>query len=371
MEITISDNDSYKKIGDYFEKQNIKNLFIVVFHYKNRPAIIDYLESLNIKISYFSDYTPNPTYEEVCNGVECFRKSGAQAILVIGGGSAIDVSKCIKAFSTMNDDVNYLEQPILNNNIKLICVPTTAGTGSEATRYAVIYYEGNKQSVTSEYLIPEVVIFDTSFLSDLSLYTKKATVLDAFSHSIESLWSVNSTDESKKYAKDALKLIVKNFDAYLNDEKKVYSLMLKASNLAGKAINITQTTAGHALCYKLTSLYNISHGHAACLINSCLLPYMIDNVDKVSDKRGKDYLINLFNEIASILNCKDLFSLKKYISDLLEKLDLYNVQMLKKDIPYLCDSVNITRLKNNPIKLSHTDIEKIYNDLYANIERRK
>ena len=371
MEITLSDENSYKEIESFFKDNNINNLFVVVFHYKEKPSIISFLESLDLNITYFSDYTPNPTYEEVCRGGELFRKSKSDAILTIGGGSAIDVSKCIKVFSTMNDDVNYLKQDIVNNDIKLIIVPTTAGTGSEATRYAVIYYEGNKQSVTSDYLLPNLTIFDPSFLDSLSLYTKKATVLDAFSHSIESMWSVNSTDESKEYAKEALNIITANFSSFLDGKKEVYPLMLKASNLAGKAINITQTTAGHAMCYKLTRLYGISHGHAASLVNSCLLPFMIDNISKVSDERGEEYLVNTFIEIGNVLGCKSLDELKTYISSLLDELDLYDVKFDKSDIPYLSESVNVTRLKNNPVSLTKDDISEIYTSIYNEIERRK
>ena len=370
MEITLLDKNSLKKIDKYFNDNNIRSIFIVTFKFEKKPSIITYLESLNIKITYFYDYTPNPTYEEVCKGLESFKKSKADAIIAIGGGSAIDVSKCIKVFSTMDDNINYLNQTIENNNVILISLPTTAGTGSEATRYAVIYYEGNKQSVTSDYLIPDLVIFDPSFLDSLPIYARKATVLDAFSHSIESIWSINSTDESKKYAKEALKIIVSNFKAYLDNKKEVYPLMLKAANLAGKAINITQTTAGHAMCYKLTSLYKIPHGHAACLVNSCLLPYMIDNVDKVIDPRGKEYLIKTFKEIGKVLRCTDMNSLKVYIQNLLDELDLYDVTFNKEDINYLAKSVNITRLKNNPVLLDQKDIKVIYTNLYHDIERR-
>ena len=91
-----------------------------------------------------------------------------------------------------------------------MAMPTTAGTGSEATKYAVIYYNGEKQSINDESIIPSTVLFDSSILDSLPSYQKKATVLDAFSHSIESMWSINSTKESKEYSKEALTLIIEN-----------------------------------------------------------------------------------------------------------------------------------------------------------------
>ena len=86
----------------------------------------------------FSDFIPNPLYESVVKGVELFHKEGCDTIVAVGGGSAMDVAKCIKLYSNMNNQDNYLKQKIVPNDIPLIAVPTTAGTGSEATRYAVI-----------------------------------------------------------------------------------------------------------------------------------------------------------------------------------------------------------------------------------------
>ncbi len=96
------------------------------------------------------------------------------------------------------------------NNIPLLAVPTTAGTGSEATRFAVIYYGGNKQSVTSESLIPDAVVLDPDTLITLPLHQKKATMMDALCHSIESFWSINSTDESKEFSRTAIREILEN-----------------------------------------------------------------------------------------------------------------------------------------------------------------
>lgn len=371
MEIFLREKDGFENFKKILEENKVKNIFAVSFKYKEKPDIIKFLEKLNIKITIFNGYTPNPTYEEVCNGVDEFKKSKSNFILALGGGSAQDVAKCIKVFSSMNKKTNYLEQEIKNNEVILCSVPTTAGTGSEATRYAVIYYKGNKQSVTSDYLIPNVVLFDSTFLNTLPLNEKKATLLDAFSHSIESIWSVNSTEESKKYARRALKIILKNIDKYLNGDNSVYPLILEASNLAGKAINITQTTAGHAMCYKLTSLYKIPHGQAAALVNSELFPYMIENIDKCIDKRGKEYLKKTFSSLARTLGCSSLKQAKEYIRNLLEKLDFYNVSCNRDDLELLTNSVNVTRLKNNPVLLEKNDIKIIYERLFKEIERRK
>ena len=84
----------------------------------------------------------------------------------------------------MDSSRNYLEQPIVPNDVKLLAIPTTAGTGSEATRYAVIYYNGVKQSVADESCIPSAVLMDSSVLKTLPLYQKKSTMLDALCHAL-------------------------------------------------------------------------------------------------------------------------------------------------------------------------------------------
>ena len=99
----------------------------------------------------------------------------------------MDVAKCIKVFYNMDEQRNYLEQEIVPNDVRLLAAPTTAGTGSEATRDAVLYFEGKKQSVSHESCIPSAVLMDPSLLQTLPEYHRKSSMLDA----TESFWSVN------------------------------------------------------------------------------------------------------------------------------------------------------------------------------------
>ncbi len=362
QKIINCDND-YKLLDEYLKSYH--KLFIVCDKSFDKLKISEYFNSLKREnIELFSDFAPNPSYDAVLLGVKSFLASKADIIIAVGGGSAMDVAKCIRAFSTMDHEINYLEQPIVKNNIPFLAVPTTAGTGSEATRYAVIYYNGVKQTVTDDSLIPEIVVFDPTVLNTLPIYQKKATLLDTFSHAIESYWSINANAESRKYALEALDLVIQNMNKYLAGDNTLNSTMLKAANLAGKAINISQTTAGHSLCYKLTTLYNVSHGHATMLVNSELYPYMIDHL-------ADEELRHVFLELAKHLGFDDLLSSRDYFRNLLVDLDLYDVNVDYKDIPLLVSSVNLTRLKNNPYKLSEKDIENIYLNIFDAIEKRK
>ena len=117
----------------------------------------------------FSAFSPNPLYEDVVAGVELFRSCGCDAILAVGGGSAMDVAKCIKLFAPMDPDAFYLDQPREGNDILLAAIPTTAGTGSESTRHAVIYYKGEKQSISRPDLVPGLVCLIPEVLKDLPL----------------------------------------------------------------------------------------------------------------------------------------------------------------------------------------------------------
>lgn len=312
----------------------------------------------------FSDFVPNPLYESVVKGVELFHKENCDTIVAVGGGSAMDVAKCIKLYSNMNGEENYLKQKIVPNDVPLIAVPTTAGTGSEATRYAVIYYEGEKQSVADYSCIPSIVLFDTSVLETLPLYQKKATLMDAMCHSIESFWSVNSTDESKEYSKEAISLIVNNYKDYLAGDNSKNELMLKASHIAGKAINITQTTAGHAMSYKLTSLFKIAHGHAAALCIKGIWPFMVKHTGGCIDLRGEEYLKNTFAEIADAMGCSCVEEAIDMFRNMVDELEL-NVpdNVTDKDYEVLKNSVNPVRLKNNPVALSVEDIDVIYHSI--------
>lgn len=311
----------------------------------------------------FSDFAPNPDYESVKKAVELYKAESCGVIIAVGGGSAMDLAKCVKAYASMPVDREYLEQEIKGNDIRLIAMPTTAGTGSEATRYAVIYYEGSKQSITHESLIPGTVVFDSSALKTLPEYQRKATMMDALCHAIESFWSVNSTDESKEYSKQAISLILEKMDAYLNNEDEGNRNMLKAANIAGKAINITQTTAGHAMCYKLTSLYGIAHGHAAALCVNALLPYMVEHSDDCIDIRGKAYLEFIFSEIAETMRCNTIEDLCTRFSGIIETLGLAAPKAGESDYEILKNSVNPTRLKNHPIQLTTDTIKMLYHQI--------
>lgn len=364
--IIVLDN-SYTEIDTFFNSSHVKKILLVCGDSIKKLKIGEYFDKLlnnkGIEIIRFSNFKPNPSYESVVEGVKVFNNEKCQMIVAVGGGSSIDIAKCIKLYSNMNTDENYLKQPIVPNDIKLIAIPTTAGTGSEATQFAVIYYNGEKQSISDYSCIPSTVVIDASTLKTLPDYHRKVTMLDALCHAIESYWSINSTNESQKYSKQAIQMILDNKAAYLDNSKVGNTNMLKAANLAGKAINITQTTAAHAMCYKLTSLYGIAHGHAVALCISKLFPYMIANIDKCIDPRGKDYLKQIFNKIAYAMGKNSAEEAVNLFDEILASLALEIPTANNNDFEKLKDSVNLTRLRNNPISLDIKTIDMLYHQI--------
>ena len=370
VEGIITAENNYEKLDDWIRTSGAKSIMLVNgIPLENMPIKVyfDNVEArLGIKIVKFSDFTPNPIYDSVVEGVSVFNREGCGAIIAVGGGSTMDVAKCIKLFSNMDPSRNYLKQDIKGNDIPYLAVPTTAGTGSEATRFAAIYYNGAKQSVTHDSIIPKTVLMDSSLLKTLPRYQRKATMLDALCHAIESLWSVNSTDESKAYAKEAIHLILDNMDGYLANDDISNVEMLVAANKAGKAINISQTTAGHAMCYKITSLYGLSHGHAAMLCVKSLFPWMLENMDKCIDPRGENYLRSVMDEIALAFGYKDPKQVSDFLNDLYDRLNMSTPSASEEEISLLSSSVNADRLKNHPILLDRNSIDLLYHKILGN-----
>lgn len=357
----------FENFGE-FEKyltKNAKKVLLVHDDALKYLAIGRALELTNgVKLYHFTDFKPNPLYDSAVSGIKALHENDCDCVLAVGGGSAIDVAKCIKLYSSLNADENYLTQKPVPNDISLFAVPTTAGTGSEATRFAVIYHDGEKQSITSEDIIPSAVLLDPSVLETLPPYQKKATMCDALCHAVESFWSVNSTLESRELSKKALGMIIKNMDSYLANEREGNSAMLKAANIAGQAINITQTTAGHAMCYKMTSLYGIAHGHAAALCVAKLWKFMLQNTKNCKDARGEVYLKGVFSDIAEAVGSHDAVCAAEDFEKIINKLDLKAPPAKNGDIEILTSSVNTVRLKNNPVALDRNDIFGIYTDIF-------
>ncbi len=349
----------------------LKNVLLVCGHSIAYLRWNDYFETLEkrlgIRVHRFSDFEVNPTYEAVIRGIREFRHTNCDGIIAAGGGSAIDTAKCIKLFSGMDTDRNCLEQEMTENEILFYAIPTTAGSGSEATQFAVIYQNGEKKSVTDSSCIPSVVVQDPAVLKTLPNKQKIATMLDAICHSVESLWSVNSTQESTRFAKEALTLLWQNADRYLAGDEGAFAVMQKAAYLAGRAINISRTTAGHAMCYKITTRYGIPHGAAAALCVSKLWKQMLHASAECIDPRGRDHLAECLELIAACMGYQSAEEAQAGFEDKVDRLVTERPKNLTdQEIDLLAGTVNAERLGNHPVRLQHSEIIELYRVLFTN-----
>ena len=349
-----------------------KKLFLVIDSSYPYLNIKDTIEALPVEEKVrFSDFTPNPLYEQVCKGIDLLKSSQCDTIMAIGGGSAIDVAKCIKLAVLAKERNVAIIPPLVSTRVvcdgsklPFIAIPTTAGTGSESTHNAVMYYEGAKQTVTNDGVLPDYAILEPSVLKTLPLYQKKCTMMDALCQGIESWWSVNSTEESYGYSHKAIELIMENWRKYIfeNDDEAAAQIML-AANYGGRAINITQTTAAHAMSYKITSLYKLPHGHAVAVCLPEIWEYMINHLDKCIDMRGQKHLSVIFGEISAAMRCttsKDAISMFRELMKVME-LNNPTSNNREEELKVLSTAVNPVRLKNNPVELDDITIENIYN----------
>ena len=308
----------------------------------------------DVNYHLYSDIQVNPSIESIEACLKIYKAEQCDAIIAIGGGSAIDTAKVLKALSIGIYDTELVNGTFNGLDVPLVVVPTTAGTGSEATTFAVVYKDKIKHSLDNHLLLPNNVYMIPSVLNTLPDLHKKATMLDALCQCMESAWSMNATEESVRYALEGISLIVENYSNYINGDPSKNIFMLKAAHLSGKAINISKTTLPHAMSYGLTSYANIPHGISVAMV----MPYAIDMlVEKGNPKLN--LICEAFN--CSIEGLQDCFVNIYKSLDILEFPDLKNV-----NIDDLMKSVNVDRLSNFPIKVDNETIKRIYVAILSN-----
>ena len=134
----ISGEQSRRQLAEIFRTLGARKFFLICGSPFDRLPLCELFESIGTPYVRFSGFTSNPVYEDVCRGVDLFRQERCDTIVAVGGGSAIDVAKCVRQFSVLDSSQDYLAQQYRDSQIPMIAVPTTAGTGSESTHFAVV-----------------------------------------------------------------------------------------------------------------------------------------------------------------------------------------------------------------------------------------
>ena len=369
--------ESLKQLGSVLNEFSAKRVFLVTgkdsyFSSGAKKHLADFLAGC--EVTRFFDFSSNPKAKDVKKGIELFGQVQPDTVIAVGGGSVIDIAKLVNFFATNGlEPVEYFKttKDKLSKSKPLVAIPTTAGSGSEATSFAVLYIDKEKFSVDSEFILPDVAIVDPALTMSLPKYVTATTGMDALCQAVESYWSINSNDESKKYAKEAIELAMANLATVVNNATKSARLaMAKAANLAGKAINITRTTAPHAISYPLTSHFGIAHGHAVALTLPAMLEYNAKvNDEDLQDNRGCKYVRKTINEIAEVLGQSDLDSVKEMLAILMKSIGLKaRLSELgvnsSADVGIIISGFNTERAANNPHKVTKQALRKILDTIY-------
>jgi alcohol dehydrogenase class IV len=331
--------------------------------------VISIIEKNHIEYEILSDIPTEPSYTEAQEVVEQFKALNSDFIIGVGGGSVMDIAKLASVLSTDDYTVkDLLDNPLLaKKQVTSLMIPTTAGTGSEATPNSIVGVpEKNlKVGIVNGELIADHVILESNMIKNLPKPIAAATGIDALAHAIECFTSKKANPISDTFALEALDLILNNIiEACTNpDALEAKSNMLLGSFYAGVAITSSGTTAVHALSYPLGGKYHIAHGVSNAIL---LTPVMKFNEPVIKDLLAKAYdrVVKGTNEELTV-NEKS-----KYIIDLLENivktleiptsLKAFNVP--EEDLEGLVEAgMQVQRLLvNNRREVTPEDARKIY-----------
>ena len=320
------------------------------------------------EVKHFAVSVSLPELAEVAHGVKLFQKGDFDLVLAVGGGAVLDIAKLISIFSTQTHPILVLiNQPHLltRRNTPLIVIPTTAGSGAEATHFAVLYIDKIKHSIAHPSILPDIAIVDPDLTLSMPPQLAAITGLDALSQGIESYWSVNATEQSKKFAHQAIKLAYHSLlPAVRKRDSKACIDLSKAALMAGQAINISKTTAPHALSYTLTAHFDIPHGHAVFLTLGEFLVHNSNAMDlDTQHPRGANYVRNTIQEICTLLDSPDAVTTHQNLQTLMFSLGLEthlsSLGITKNDFDFITQNINLERLANHPRKVTHETVRSV------------
>lgn len=345
---------------------DFKKIFIVTDPYMVKSGgvehVINHLPS-GAEYLVYSDVTPDPSINTVTRGAVEMVKFGADCVIALGGGSAIDVSKAMA----------FVEKQVSNKPeiCYLIAIPTTSGTGSEATAFAVIKdrKKGIKYPLVNDELLPKEAILDVRFVETVPPNVTADTGMDVLTHAIESYVSTVHSLCYEAFAEKAIRLTCSNlYHAYENPtNKQARTAMHVASCLAGVAFNHTSLGITHSIAHQIGTTFKVSHGRS----NAIMLPFVIEfNAANSKEAFDRYYQIAVMQGIAASASdpAMAVALLIEEIRKLMRKMNMpmslsecgVSWESFKEHLPTLCENaVNDACTATNPVPVTVANIEQI------------
>lgn len=337
--------------------------------------ILDPLKKADIQFDIFKEVVPDAPIDKISEGVKKMLEYRPEAIIAVGGGSSIDSSKSIREFALRVD--NYGE-------VGLIAIPTTSGTGSEVTSFAVVSDPGEqmKYPLVSRALTPDEAILDAELVKSVPPSVTADTGMDVFTHALEACVSTNRNDFSTALAEKAIEICgVFLLRAYLDgNDTHARQKMHSASCLAGLAFNSASLGINHSMAHQLGATFHVPHGRA----NAMLLPHIIEfnsDINKHSKSRT-EYLpaVKRYSTVAQLLGLSSynkimtVRSLVNWVQFMLKEMDIpLSISQMgkieKEDYFNAIDRMADAALADactptNPRVPRKADIVQIYKDLW-------
>ena len=362
---------SIRHISKIFEKEQCSNVLIVagptVSGLGLLRSLTDALTECNVKYSVYDKTSPNPTISNVEEAYSIYLEKDCDSIIGFGGGSNIDCAKAVGARAA-HPDLSVSE---MNGLLKLhrklpplIAIPTTAGSGSEATPAFVISdTENNRKYPIDDYaLVPKYAVLDASVTVSFPPFATATCGMDALTHAVEAYIGRSTTYGTRKDALLAVRLIFQNIDRAFSDgsDLKARKNMLHASYYAGCAISRCFVGYVHAVSHSLGGKYNVSHG----LVNAVLLPFVLETYGEAIHKELKELAVAA--GVASKNDSKKDAALKfiKAIKDMKKRFGIGDCipEIEEEDIPQLAcfAAAEANPLYPVPILMNAKELERYY-----------
>ena len=289
---TLEGQDSMAKIPEYLQEKGKKKPLVIADPFLVKSGsislLLDPLKQNQVSFALFEEVVPNPPFPSIGKAYALYRKEECDCLIAIGGGSCIDTAKAVGAKASDPKRKLSSFKGILKVHRRiplLLAIPTTAGTGSEATIASVVVNPETKDkfSINDPHLIPRLAVLDSRLLSSLPPSLIASTGMDALTHAIESYIGGSRTKLTKKTALEAMRLIKDHLYSFYSNPKSQIAAesMQKASFLAG--VSFTRGYVGyvHALAHALGGYYGVPHGYA----NAVLLPHVLEAYGKKAEKK--------------------------------------------------------------------------------------